>query len=140
MPPAAGAPLGHTHIVYCNSGQKSNGGPAPSATNHTFKSMPGWLLPLALLQLAGCALTCAGGIEYEINSTVVWLWENVGFLAVVGLKGLLVLTALATHRLSRRLEPSDQLVFHGAMLLGILHMCVVCVLNVRCLAIISRWG
>jgi hypothetical protein len=102
--------------------------------------MPWWLLPLALLQLAGCALTCAGGIEYEINSTVVWLWENVGFLAVVGLKGLLVLTALATHRLSPRLEPSDRLVFHGAMLLGVLHTFVVCVPNVRCLAIKSRWG
>ena len=102
--------------------------------------MPGWLLPLALLQLAGCALTCAGGIEYEINSTVVWLWENVGFLAVVGLKGLLVLTALATHRPSRRLEPSDQLSFTVLMLLGILHVFVVCVLNVRCLATISRWG
>jgi hypothetical protein len=52
-----------------------------------------WLLPLALLQLAGCALTCAGGIEYEINSTVGWLWENMGFPAMVGLKGLLVLAA-----------------------------------------------
>ena len=92
------------------------------------------------MQLAGCVLTYAGGIEHEINSTVVWPWENVGFLAVVGLKGLLVLTAPSTHRLSRRLEPSDQLVFHGAMPLGVLHMFVVCVLNVRCLAIISRWG
>ena len=102
--------------------------------------MPWWLLPLALLQLAGCALPDARGIEHEIDSTVVWLWKNVGFLAVVGPKGLLVLTALATHRLSRRLEPPDQLVFHGAMPLGILHTFVVCVLNVRCLAIISRWG
>jgi hypothetical protein len=91
------------------------------------------------LQLAGCALTCAGGIEYEINSTVVWLWENVGFLAAVSPKGLLVLAALATRWLPRRLEPPDQLVFHGAMPLGILHMCVVRVLNVRCPAIISRW-
>jgi len=33
--------------------------------------MPWWLLPLALLQLAGCALTYAGDIEYEIDSTVV---------------------------------------------------------------------
>ena len=73
--------------------------------------MPWWLLPLALLRLANCALTCAGGIEHEINSTVVWLWENVGFLAVAGLKGLLVLTALATHWLSPGLEPSDQLSF-----------------------------
>jgi hypothetical protein len=99
-----------------------------------------WLLPLALLQLGGCALTCAGGIEYEVNSSVVWLWKNVGFLAVVGLKGLLVLAALATHRASRRLKPPDWLVFHGAMLLGILHVFVVCVLDGRCLAIISRWG
>jgi hypothetical protein len=59
---------------------------------------------------------------------------------VVGLKGLLVLAALTVHRSSPRLAPSDQLVFHGAMLLGILHMFVVRVLNVRCLAIISRWG
>jgi hypothetical protein len=35
----------------------------------------------------------------------VWLWGNVGLLAVVGLKGLLVLTALATHRLSRCYAP-----------------------------------
>jgi hypothetical protein len=42
----------------------------------------------------------------------------VGVLAVVGPKGLLVLAALSTRRLSRRLEPSDQLVFHGAIAPG----------------------
>ena len=88
------------------------------------------LLIAAVLQIGDCVTTGLGGIEYEINSWIVWLWSY-SFVYVVAAKTLLVLVVIVPW-IAWRYE-QERVLYLLFLALGNVYMLMICLWNTYCL-------